>query len=297
MVNVNEYQKLLDFKNQKTNIHSFGNLINIDNWNPCDVALYVGNPNGGYSSVAPGVNHFMMIIDDNTDCGGLGNGDGGNGNGGNNNSNPTYNETYTEIAQISQTMESCTGYEPFLSNLFGEVKVCKDYYNSDNRRVKVKYWQVDLGLFYSVGVKVKNQKKGWTGIWRKIDTDKVALGINSVTWKFNLPTTVNTSNLFNYQPARIYFDGKMYETLSDYSNATFGGNLPMPNLPFSPDLDALVEFARVLPYGAGSSFDSEEEIRNYFYSNLFNTVKNLFQTQQNKELNYYQLQAGRFDYA
>lgn len=198
-------------------------------------------------------------------------------------SNPYYypnnNTPYYQLAQISQTLEECSGSEPWFGNLFGEVKVCKDTYES-RRRVKIKYYNIDVLLVYVTGIKTKHQYKGWTGIWRQEDTSEVAMGINSISWKFDVITP--PTSVLGYRPARIYlYNGKMYETTTSYFNAVYAGNIPMPNLPFGDNVDLIVEIAVGTPL---LPFDDERDVTQFFYQNLFNTAKNLIESNSSRQL-------------
>ena len=133
---------------------------------------------------------------------------------------------------------------------------------------------------YVIGIKTKHQKKGWTGLWRKQDTDEVALGVNSLTWRFTHPTP--PAALLNYQPARIYLhNGKMFETVNGYYNSVFAGDIPVPNLPFADKVDFIIEVAIGTPF---SPFDNEQDVREFIYQQLFNTAKGLLQTYSNRQL-------------
>jgi len=281
-VQYNKYQKLVDFENTKQRIHKLSDVNRIESRNPCDIGIYVGNPNGGQRIIAEDVTHYMAEImeypcDDLDDGGNPGTGNPGNGG----TPTPTVNETYSEIANISQSLDSCSGSEPFLPNLFGTVKVCIDKYES-KRRVKTKYWDVDFGLGFSIGVKVKHQKKGWTGIWRKQNADRIALGVNSISWKFDIPTPIYPQTT-NY--ARVYADGLAWEIVRDQSWDYSLGSVAVPNIPIGWGVDALIEF-EVSGYevSVNSPIPDEEQIRTVFYGGLFNQVKDLMRRERNKEL-------------
>jgi len=204
---------------------------------------------------------------------------GGNGSdsGGSGSSNTTSETPNAQLAVIANGLDQCSGIQPWLGNLFGTTKVCIDQYEN-KKRVKIKYYNIDLFLAYVIGIKTKNQTKGWTGIWRKQETDEVALGVNSLTWKFTHPALPNA--MLNYQPARIYlYNGKMFKTINGYYNAVFAGNIPMPNLPFKNKVDCIIEVAVNTPF-----FKKEEDVRKFIYEQLFNTAKGLLKTYSNRQL-------------
>lgn len=189
------------------------------------------------------------------------------------------NPTPTNVDDILKTIDVCSGTKPFIANLFGKTKVCIDKYES-RRRVKVKYYNVNLKLAYSIGVKVKHQYKGWTGLWRKQDTDEMALGVNSVTWAFDHTKLIPKSS--RAYPIRFYtYDGELYETIDNYYNAVFiGKNKPMPPLPFAKKLDVVVEFVT----DGYTPLKNEYEVRKFFYENLFNVTKSVMSSYRKREL-------------
>jgi hypothetical protein len=184
-----------------------------------------------------------------------------------------------EIEEILKNIDICSGTKPFIANLFGKTKVCIDKYES-KRRVKVKYYNVDLKLAYSIGVKVKHQYKGWTGIWRKQDTDEMTLGINSITWTFD-HTKLIPKNSRSY-PTRFYtYDGELYETVEGYYDAVYiGRDKPMPPLPFAKKLDVVVEFVT----DGYTPLETEYEVREFFYETLYGITKNLMSNYRKREL-------------
>lgn len=286
---VEHYTKIQIFMAEK-NIHSLSDMNNIQ---PIEGELDY-NPNGGLVQIEDGLEHYISenykipgggvvpIGEDPGDGGGSGGGNGngsggnggsggGNGSGGNGGSGGGQ-ENY---GQIAGTLSVCTPSSPWFGNLFGTVKVCTDKYNSDHR-VKTKYYSVQLFLAYAIGVKVKHQKKGWTGLWRKQNADKMVLGVNSLSWKFNIVNNIPS----NPATARYYmYDGRAYSTLNGYYNAQFMGNIPMPDLPFKDKIDVIVEIAI-----DNRIFSNEREVTQFFYSSIFDGLKSFLQSQYNKDL-------------
>ena len=231
------------------------------------------SPFGGLNYLEEGFQHFRSVEEMyEIPNGGGGTGGGNSGSG----SNGTPN---AQLAVIANSLDQCSGSQPWFGNLFGTTKVCKDKYESD-RRVKVKFYDIDLFLVYAIGIKTKHQYKGWTGIWRKQDADEVALGVNSLTWKFT--HTTPPAALLNYQPARYYlYNGKMYETLDTYYNAVYQGDIPVPNLPFANLTDIIVEIAIGTPL---SPLNDEEDVREFVYSQLYDTAKDILENFSNRDL-------------
>ncbi|WP_456420884.1 hypothetical protein [Lutibacter sp.] len=233
------------------------------------------NPCGGIQQVES-YQYFIAEVD----CGGgfggsTGSGGSGGSSGGSNTSSSTPN---SQLAVIANGLDQCSGIKPWLGNLFGTTKVCIDQYES-KKRVKIKYYNIDIFLGYVIGIKTKHQTKGWTGLWRKQDADEVALGVNSLTWKFTTPEP--PSSFFN-QPARIYlYNGKAFNTINGYSNAVYAGDIPVPNLPFADKVDFIIEVALDTPF---SPFDNEKDVREFIYQKLFDTAKGVLKSYSNREL-------------
>ncbi len=169
---------------------------------------------------------------------------------------------------------------PGSQTFFGTVKICHDKYEG-KRRVKTKYFSNNYRLAYEIGFKVKHQKKGWTGLWRKQKTDKMAAGVNSVTWAF----TPEIAGFPQYSFPTNYWiasTGELFATRQGYYNAEYigKGNIPLPELPFVRNADVIVELL-VNDFGR---FKTEREVRAFFYENLFDQAKNLLKQQRKKDL-------------
>lgn len=197
-------------------------------------------------------------------------------------SGTTTTSTQTSIQDLineANNLAKCNPSRPWLGNLFGTTKVCIKRFGAA-QRVKLKYYSVDFYLAYAIGVKVKHQHKGWLW-WSRQNTPEMALGINSVTWYFDhskvFSNTTNTS-FTNY----YLHDGRLYSSFNSYNDAVFvDNNRPLPPLPFAQDVDIVIEMA-------GMQFvnhhASEYEVRQFFYSNLYNTASGILQS-LNKPMN------------
>lgn len=73
-----------------------------------------------------------------------------------------------------------------IQDVFGRTKPHFDYYDGTHR-VKVNFYNVNFGVYAAAGVNVKMQTKGWTGIWRKLETEELRLGWDGLTLKFKMP--------------------------------------------------------------------------------------------------------------
>lgn len=202
--------------------------------------------------------------------GGIGGGGGSGGGGG-----PYTPHAEPSIATIVQGLPIGEVRKPWLGNLFGVTWETDDKYES-RRRVKVKFYSQNLYLVYAVGCKVKHQYRGWTGLWRKEDADKLGIGINSISWKFSHAITYASNNT----PREVYWmDGKMYKAAgnTDYVNV---GPATMPVFPFSNNatVDAVIQFTVNL------SGLTEDQLNKLFWENAWKQA-NKFIEGQNKKLN------------
>lgn len=75
-----------------------------------------------------------------------------------------------------------------IQSLFGRTKPHHSYFD-DEHRVKVNFYNVNFGIYAAVGMTVKMQTKGWTGFWRKLNTDQLRLGWDGVIIDFKIPNT------------------------------------------------------------------------------------------------------------
>ncbi|PIF33326.1 hypothetical protein CLU81_3925 [Flavobacterium sp. 9] len=180
---------------------------------------------------------------------------------------------------VVDNLQICNPSSPWLANLFGQTKICTTNYES-KRRVKLKYYNVNLFLAFSIGVNVKHQFRGWTGIWREENTDSVALGVNSVTWFFDNSKVF--SNPYNSMIVNYYVadSGKLYTSLNSYNNAIYAGtDKPIPNLPIKK-LDMIIEVAADF---IGKDL-TEYEIRKLFYGQIYPQAENIMKS-NNKPIN------------
>lgn len=79
----------------------------------------------------------------------------------------------------------------WLESLFGTNSAIKENFDSKNR-IKVKLYNFNYVVYSSIGLKVKFQRKGWTGIWDKKDCDQLVIGWDAITFEtpnvFTKPT-------------------------------------------------------------------------------------------------------------
>jgi hypothetical protein len=189
----------------------------------------------------------------------------------------TVNHTQNLINLIDD-LEACNTLNGFLDSgfgLFGASKKC--YANFDSKyRTKTKYWKENYLIWNSIGVKVKHQKKGWTGLWRAKSTDEVALSISQATFKY----TINIPNFpQSYAPLKLFFfEDKIFNSqsqLMSYSNAIY--KPPFPDMPFISDV-IITEYVNDQ---IGSTF-TVDNMREYFYTGAWQIAKLIVQNERNR---------------
>ena len=126
-----------------------------------------------------------------------------------------------------------------LWGLFEKSQKCYENFSDSRFRTKTKFRRENYIIYKSIGVKVKHQKKGWTGFWRAKKTDEILLSIDQATFEFSNPITL-PSNYF--QPKFYFFEDKIFNSQSqiiNYYNNTL--KPPKPELPWNVEV-ILVEW-------------------------------------------------------
>ncbi|MFN4364148.1 hypothetical protein [Chryseobacterium hispalense] len=262
-------QNYLDIKNISDNM-----LL------PTDISVkeaYIeAMPSNQLTSVTSKLLYFNALepLDDNTGSNGGYNYPVGGSSGGSGSSSTYTPPVEPSIATIVQNLPIGTIRKPLLGNIFGTTWVADDKYES-RRRVKVKFYSQNLWLVYAVGCKVKHQYKGWTGLWRKENADKLGIGVNSISWTFS--HSMNMSAPAGV-PKQAYWLGSNMYTSSNGISFTFQQNQNIPSLPFASNLDGVIQFI--------TDFTglTEEQLDKLFWENAWKQA-NKFLEGQNKKLN------------
>ena len=230
-------------------------------------------PNDECAFAVSGMDEFIS-----SDCsyGGGGGSSGGVSSGGNTNIDHTQN-----LINLMDNLDACNTLNGFLNSvdgLFGVSRKC--YANFDSKyRTKTKYWKENYLIWNSVGVKVKHQKKGWTGLWRATSTDEVALSISQASFKYTIKIP-NFPQL--YAPQKLYFfDNKIFNSQSQiisYQNQY--QKPPFPDVPFVSEV-VVTEFI-------DDTFDynlSVNKMRELFYTGVWQGAKSIVQSYRNRPPN------------
>ena len=156
---------------------------------PGDVYYFITNeiPETGLTVIDTNLKYFRadsdreIVVVDTSDCTG-----GGGTTSGDTSGDDTTDSTSSsaELEAFVSALEPCNPSSGLFGGLFGTNKVCIDRYES-KKRVKTKAFDYNYFIAFHLGVKVKHQKKGWTGIWRKQDTDEVGMIIERAQFKYD----------------------------------------------------------------------------------------------------------------
>lgn len=232
------------------------------------------NECGGYNDV--GFAEFTLV-----DAFGEGDGcSGGGGYSGGGGSSSTPVDHTTSLVNLIDDLGPCDTMTGFLDGVFQIFGVSRKCYanHSSKYRTKTKYWKENYIIWNSIGVKVKHQKKGWTGLWRAKSTDEVALSISQASFKY----TINIPNFpASYAPPQMFFfEDKIFNSqaqLQNYSNAIY--KPPFPVVPFNTEV-IVTEFLA----NDWIAYDmSVEKMRELFYQGVWQAAKSIVQTYKGRQ--------------
>ena len=213
----------------------------------------------------------------NEDCSGGGSSGGGSSGGGSSGGTTTTVDHTQNLINYTKNLAPCiadTGAF-HLWGAFGTTQKCYESFDS-KYRTKTKFWKENYFVWKSIGVKVKHQKKGWTGFWRAKKTDEVALTISQATFQYSMPIPGFPQN---YAPPKLFFfEGKIFNSQAQaltYYNAI--NKPPLPILPWESEVT-------IVEYRNDSYSDNLDtnNFRNYFYQGAWEGAKLLVQSQRNR---------------
>jgi hypothetical protein len=184
------------------------------------------------------------------------------------------------LQNYMNAMGACNTINGFLDSgfgIFGTSKKC--YENFDSKyRTKTKFWKEKYLIYNSIGIKVKHQKKGWTGLWRAKSTDEVGLAIKLATFSY----TVNIPDFPNqYRPKKLYFfEDKIFDSEAkavSYNNAIYKPE--KPDIPFLNDVTVVEWLDDRIGYDL-----TVEKARNLFYTGAWAGAKAIVKSEKGKEV-------------
>ncbi|MDV3751528.1 hypothetical protein [Elizabethkingia anophelis] len=212
--------------------------------------------------------------------------------------NPKPIDPEVEVNNFVNSLSDCDTYNTWLQSLFGDSDMCVDKYES-HRRVKTKAYNQNYLLVYNMGVKVKHQYKGWTGLWRKEKADEIRLGVIEGNFyydtNFLTPSSPNrTTNIYS-GGNRMFFDAATFWTSGYYPGTYTISSYSLQNYPKVFQDDIYIE--DVLPFiGNGSNIDlidgglyaaikagnnalSNEKLNRLFWDKAFKNLGDLWVSQ------------------
>ncbi|WP_410878577.1 hypothetical protein [Myroides sp. DW712] len=267
----NQYEELVSFLAAE-GIKSFP-----EKTDPLIVARYVKKyqPNV-YSSVTTNVQYFharianddgmqseQQAVESDRD------GPGSNTNAGNTNQVEDPMTTYMEGLNHLVTRKV---HKNVVGNIFGNDNYVVYYEYRYKKRLKVKYYRQNYGLVYAVGCKVKNQKKGWTGIWRTQNTSILSMGVKSMVYEF---PSMNGVFSANHRPIVLHVEKEVYTVENNTLIRQNSSQYPALPTFFYNSVNAVAE--AVLEEEI-----SPEQIDEIFYKNIWNLLKDVLSISQKK---------------
>ena len=203
-----------------------------------------------------------------------------------------------EVNNFVNSLSNCDTYSTWLQSLFGDSDMCVDKYEG-RRRVKTKAYNQNYLLVYNMGVKVKHQYKGWTGLWRKEKADEIRLGVIEGHFyydtNFLTPSSPNrTTNIYS-GGNRMFFDAATFWTSGYYPGTYTISGYSLQGYPKVFQDDIYIE--DVLPFiGNGSNIDlidgglyaaikagnnalSNEKLNRLFWDKAFKNLGTLWESQ------------------
>ena len=184
------------------------------------------------------------------------------------------------LQNYMNTLGACNTINGFLDSgfgIFGTSKKC--YENFDSKyRTKTKFWKERYYIYNSIGIKVKHQKKGWTGLWRAKSTDEVGLAIKLATFSY----TINIPNFpASYAPKKLYFfEDKIFDSEAkavSYNNAIY--KPAKPDIPFLNDVTVVQWIDESFGYDL-----TVEKARSLFYTGAWAGAKAIVKSERGKEV-------------
>lgn len=199
-------------------------------------------------------------------------------------------ETHPEIKDWLKTISNCTprdnAWDKFVSGLFGDRDICIDQYSNKNR-VKTKAWNLDYGLFYTMGVRVTNQYHNKPFGWKKSNAIEIKTIVEGVQFEYDIQINNIPANHKNQK--HFYSNlGWKYEYFPDsnwFNTQTFSINsLPkvfQSNLSFETFETGWLYLDGLLQNGIDSNL-AAENLNDWFWKGAWTTTKSLLSGMSSK---------------
>ncbi|MGB7786038.1 MAG: hypothetical protein WBL27_08060 [Salinimicrobium sp.] len=201
------------------------------------------------------------------------------GDGGDSGGTPSPEPTPTQtLENFLGTLNQCSASKGLFGDVFGTNRVCIDRYEND-RRVKTKAYNYDYGIAFNVGVKVKHQKKGWTGIWRKEDVDEIAMGVEYARFEYSF-MPIFTQALQNLDFRETF--------ISPLSSAPTSGVYHFSTNSYGNFVNVDYTYTRYNPYPY-ELFQSDLIVEVWSYNDLWDSLvnENINESTKSEKLNEY----------
>jgi hypothetical protein len=168
---------------------------------------------------------------------------------------------YNNLAEVNFHAKTWVGKR--IEDLFGRNVTSGRYFSSD-RRVKTTFYNLNFGVYFTVGCSVKMQKKNWIG-WSSTQCQELRLGWDYIKINYKFPSAIpintttnnNTIGSYGYKFPQISLmnTGLSFNTL-DFSMLSFLGDKSL-------NLDSFIDGAITKGY---------RDVPKYMYS----LIKNKF---------------------
>jgi hypothetical protein len=165
------------------------------------------------------------------------------------------------------------------SNLLGNAIICKSNF-SGKYRIKTKFWNENYLVYKSIGVKIKHQKRGWTGLWRAQKTDELRLGINQAYFEYDIPIPQHSYDaLANLSYVHNGFKYNGYGQLLGSAN----GMTPM--IPFNTNnFDTIYIYVKLPLFGIVGDNITSDTVNSLLWSQLWDQAKNIARSNNQNNL-------------
>lgn len=229
-------------------------------------------------------------------------GSGASGSGGGSSVPPaSMQDQNQQMINFVNSLPNCGTYSTLLQDLFGDSNMCVDQYES-KYRVKTKAFNYNYYLVYNLGVKVKHQYKGWTGLWRKENAEQMRLGVILAEFSYDYSSYFNSNSLNSNRITsvfnggnRLYFDAHTFWNPSNYYPGLYtmtGYSLDAYPKLFKDDYfivdiikyptsnSAAIDYPLYAALQAGNNNLSASSLNNLFWNETNGVVKRLGQLYQ-----------------
>ncbi len=203
------------------------------------------------------------------------------------------------LANYLDNKEICYGSHSLLGQIFGDHRVCKDYYSGGNKRVRTEVFNynlqfpfTDINLFVT-GVKVKNQKSllGWGIMWNRTKADVVALGVEMFQVTFDYSSVLEPNVYQGFYPNAVSYSYKPSNMSYEIQTNLWTSGFPQYNLNFSAEYPQYPNFIQdgLVIEGIGNNYIGNliqnginenlagEELNKQFWDNVYRISKSQLQ--------------------